>query len=79
MFLTLIKRHFKDTRCFCISLLYALFCDYWLAWSIGKSHSKNFSVFNVQNATAFIGCLIPYDNRDALFSDSQSIDVYAFF
>jgi len=79
VFLILIKRHFKDTRCFCISLLNALLCDYWLAWSmIGKSHSKNFSVFDVQNATAFIG-FFPYDNRDALFSDSQSIDVYAFF
>lgn len=60
--------------------LNALLCDYWLAWSmIGKSHSKNFSMFDVQNATAFIGFL-PYDNRDALFSDQpQSIDVYAFF
>lgn len=81
MFLALIKRHFKDTRCFCIvSLLNALLCDYWLAWSmIGKSHSKNFSVFDVHNATAFIGFL-PYDNRDALFSDQpQSIGVYAIF
>jgi len=92
VFPALIKRHhFKDTRCFCIVLSLFFECEYsaiLLAglvddWQITFEETE-LSVFDVQNATAFIGLLQPRRLLDVmlfsfLISHDRFFGVYAIF
>jgi len=82
MFLALIKRHFKDIRCFYIVLFFECPTLRLLAglvddWQITL---KKFLGVRCAQCQQLLSDFFPTNNRDALFSDQpQWIGVYAFF